>query len=49
VVVTDVVRAEAEGAPATTGVRFEPVGEATLKGVAAPVSLFRAIRDPATG
>jgi class 3 adenylate cyclase len=49
VVVTDVVRAEAEGAPAPTGVRFEPVGEATLKGVAAPVSLFRAIRDPATG
>lgn len=49
VVVTDAVRAEADGAAAAATVRFEPVGEATLKGVAAPVSLFRATRDPAAG
>ena len=49
VIVTDIVRTEAEGASAMAGVRFESVGEATLKGVAAAVSLFRAIRDPATG
>lgn len=49
VVVTDIVRAEVEAAPARTGIRFEPVGEAALKGVAAPVSLFRAVADPAGG
>jgi adenylate cyclase len=49
VVVTDIVRAEADGELATVGVRFESIGVASLKGVVAPVSLFRATRDPSTG
>ena len=49
VVVTGIVRDEADGAAAMSGVSFEPVGEAALKGVADPVSLFRAIRHPSTG
>jgi class 3 adenylate cyclase len=45
----DVLRAQlvgeaaAEEAPA--GVRFEEVGPVTLKGVARPVTIFRAVRD----